>query len=100
MEMRNKKIDIFRGILIILVVIGHIGQGIIHDIIFLFHMPLFFIISGFLLDREHLMKIGYVRSKVKKMLIPYVIYLLIDLFVVKKNIQLVQFYMVSGADVR
>lgn len=45
--MRDKTIDISRGIAIILVVIGH--SGIPHyfwNIIYFFHMPLFFFLSG------------------------------------------------------
>lgn len=48
---RNDKVDILRGLLIILVVMGHFNNGIVHDIIFLFHMPLFFVLSGYLLKR-------------------------------------------------
>lgn len=47
MDTRNNTIDIARGIAIILVVIGH--SGICEypwNIIFFFHMPLFFFISG------------------------------------------------------
>lgn len=50
--MRDRKIDIVRGILIILVVIGHGTPNIEHDIIFLFHMLLFFVLSGILLQRK------------------------------------------------
>lgn len=60
---RNKKLDMVKGILILLVVLGHGKEGIIHDIIFLFHMPLFLILSGFFLSREKLLNIKYIKIK-------------------------------------
>ena len=46
---RTQSVDIAKGILIILVVVAHAQTDIVHDIIFMFHMPLFFVISGFLM---------------------------------------------------
>ena len=55
-------IDVAKGIGIILVVCGHvIGEGeksfkysnILHDYIYSFHMALFFIISGILLEKKY-----------------------------------------------
>lgn len=44
MEKNNRiySVDIAKGILIILVVVAHAQTDIVHDIIFMFHMPLFF----------------------------------------------------------
>lgn len=39
---RTLSVDIAKGILIILVVVAHAQTDIVHDIIFMFHMPLFF----------------------------------------------------------
>lgn len=38
---RLQSVDIAKGILIILVVVAHAQTDIVHDIIFMFHMPLF-----------------------------------------------------------
>lgn len=46
---RDRSIDILKGILILLVVLGHSRVKFSH-VIFWFHMPLFFIVSGYLLD--------------------------------------------------
>ena len=56
--------DVLCGILIVLVVIGHSckKRTLVHDIIFFFHMPLFFILSGLLLKREKLTERVYLRS--------------------------------------
>ena len=54
MSERKRWIDICRGIAIVLVVMGHIGNAyngnlrILHDVIYFFHMPLFMFISGYL----------------------------------------------------
>lgn len=58
-EQRDTRIDFLKGIAILLVVLGHIidgnmAQGVIHgewlnylyNAIYLFHMPLFFVLSG------------------------------------------------------
>lgn len=50
MVKRLDEIDRAKGVLIILTVIGHIWQaGYIHNVIYSFHMPAFFIISGMLM---------------------------------------------------
>ena len=86
MEERKKNIDIFKGLLIILVVVGHYDSDIVHDIIFLFHMPLFFIISGLLLKKDHLMEgTKYIKTKIQNLMIPYVVYLVIDLFFIRQD---------------
>lgn len=59
---KNNYISIAKGIGIILMVIGHCGApGLIGKFIYLFHMPLFFICSGYFLkiakDRESLLNI-------------------------------------------
>lgn len=81
---RNKTIDFVKGILIILVVIGHYNNGKVHDIIYLFHMPAFFIISGFLLDEYKTTNEKYVKTKVINLMIPYLTYMTIDFLFAKR----------------
>lgn len=52
--MRNQEIDVAKGIGIIAVVLGHLVEygGIISKVIFVFHMPLFFFLSGYLLSEK------------------------------------------------
>lgn len=69
---RNIAIDIAKGIGILLVIIGH---GAIpswsKDAIFSFHMPLFFILSGyFFRDETPLVRM---RKDAKRLLLPYVV---------------------------
>lgn len=56
---RNPSIDVIKGILIILVIIGHMLLGGVDDnlaryIIYSFHMPVFMFISGYLLNIDTL----------------------------------------------
>lgn len=58
MKARRSDLDVFKGILIILMVLGHVIQtiispddfdnNIVFKVIYSFHMPAFFFISGYL----------------------------------------------------
>ena len=68
-------IDFAKGVAIILVVLGHAIQGDLSKFIFVFHMPFFFIMAGFLLNFE---KWGgaenykaFATKLVKRLLVPY-----------------------------
>jgi len=73
---RKEWIDITKGIGIIAVVAGHIYVGNIKLIIFMFHMPLFFFLSGYLFNPKHDKK-KYFKKKVIHLLVPYVMFLLL-----------------------
>lgn len=94
--MKSKKyyeeLTILKGIAIILVVLGHsfsftgfnildnnILNRYIHDSIYSFHMPLFFMIAGFFTNNheDNLNKKFYV-SKIKRLLIPYIFINIVD----------------------
>ncbi|MGL5354984.1 MAG: acyltransferase family protein [Cetobacterium sp.] len=71
---RIEYIDTLKGILIVLVVIGHTGiNPSIQKWIYSFHMPLFFIISGFFYKFDSNI-VSYKR--VKRLLLPFLIYTL------------------------
>ena len=68
-------VDFAKGVAIILVVLGHATQGDLQKFIFVFHMPFFFVIAGFLLNFE---KWGgaenykaFATKLVKRLLVPY-----------------------------
>ncbi|MCM1138656.1 MAG: acyltransferase family protein [Muribaculum sp.] len=65
-------IDCLKGIAILLVVIGHNANETIGRFIYCFHMPLFFLLSGFLFSpkpyTQHLVKSS------KRLLLPYVFF--------------------------
>lgn len=70
---RNDVIDILKGIGIILMVVGHSGAPkIVNDIIFSFHMPLFFIASGWFFNEACLdNKKTYTTKKINTLYLPY-----------------------------
>ncbi len=61
-----KNIDLFKGLLILLVILGHVLQGSIEDklwrtIIYSFHMPLFIGISGFLFNVKKMVTLNLIE---------------------------------------
>jgi fucose 4-O-acetylase-like acetyltransferase len=64
-------VDCAKGIGICLVVLGHIAQGGVRDFIYVFHMPLFFFLSGFL-HRVDSQFVSYAKKKALHLLVPYV----------------------------
>lgn len=70
MNKRNKTIDFVKGFAICLMIYDHIAmQG---KLICSFHMPLFFILSGYFLKVSTLGDVS--RKKIKQLLIPYMIF--------------------------
>ena len=65
---RNKNIDIIKGTGIILMVLCHAGFQF-SGVISLFHMPIFFIASGFLYNESNIIKskdfLQFIKRKIK-----------------------------------
>lgn len=82
MAKRIEYLDYAKGIGIILVVLGHIlSKGNIKIYIYSFHMPLFFIISGYLFNYINIINFKEViNKKIKALLIPYLTFSLINIF--------------------
>lgn len=77
---RFNEIDILKSIGIILMIMGHIGFGNNFDYyIHSFHMPMFFIISGFLYKKSSLSIKEFILKKGKSLLIPYILFALFNL---------------------
>lgn len=69
---RNVSIDIAKGIGILLVIIGHGAiSSWCKDAIFSFHMPLFFILSGYFFRNET--PLVRMRKDARRLLLPYVV---------------------------
>lgn len=89
---RNITIDFIKGLLIYLVVLGHTLSGqymagistnieeSLRFLIYLFHMPLFFFLSGYLIKTEKLQK-KYISEKIKYIGILFLVSSLIYMFV-------------------
>lgn len=83
-ENRNQQIDVLKGILIIFVILGHISQIPYFD---WFHMPLFFMISGYLLKVPEKGKcVLWIGKRAKTLLIPYVSYYFVFMLLKYKDI--------------
>lgn len=84
MKTREVWVDSARAILIIFVVMGHFYSNahwpLYHyvDYVFLFHMPAFFVLSGYLYKPLHKINLkNYICKKFKRLIIPYISYLAI-----------------------
>lgn len=94
-KQRIEYIDVAKGMGILLVLLGHTGfiSGILKQFIYAFHMPLFFVISGFLMaaknEEERDLKTLFSR-KAKGLLLPYfifsILYILVNLIEMKAGI--------------
>lgn len=76
MIQRYDYLDIAKGIGILLVVWGHILLvGAPHRVIYAFHMPLFFLISGMLFRREKYSDLWiFLKKRAKRLLVPFIVY--------------------------
>lgn len=90
MTQRNVKIDIFKGMCIIFMVLGHSGTPFV-KYIYLFHMPAFLLASGFTYRGENVGYLSYLIKKVKTILIPFFLINTIYIF-------LYQIFAICGVD--
>ena len=63
-------VDVARGISIICIILGHLGRNDINRIVFTFHIPIFFLITGYFIDTESSKK-RFLLKKITSLLIPY-----------------------------
>lgn len=74
-------IDVFRGMGILTMVMGHVGFGdLFQHFIHAFHMPMFFFVSGFFYKRNSDIK-KVITKKAKSLLIPYFVFGLVHLLI-------------------
>lgn len=77
MHKRDVKLDVAKGIGIVLMVIGHTGcPNWLHSSIYSFHMPLFFIISGLCIGGDKISGAyrEYFYNKVRRLYLPFIQY--------------------------
>lgn len=67
---RLRYLDITRGIAIISVVLGHLNNAKINRVVFTYHLPIFFLISGYYLQSS-LSIPSFTKKKVRRLLLPY-----------------------------
>lgn len=90
MKKYYEELSILRGVAILLVLLGHsiilfpinlknvTWCSYLYQYIYFFHMPLFFIIAGFCYSKKNNYK-DYFISKFKRILIPYLVFSILDL---------------------
>lgn len=70
-KIRRIDIDLLRFYGIVLMILGHVGWGRVFDkYIHAFHMPIWFMISGFFLTKEKNIA-GFFENKIRTLLVPY-----------------------------
>lgn len=90
---RIEWVDIARGIGVFLVILGHMPRvpGIIRLWIFSYHMPLFFVLSGYFANPVKQAGIEFFKKKVIQLLRPYVIYsvtfMMLDFFILQSGVE-------------
>ncbi|MGN1256844.1 MAG: acyltransferase family protein [Bacteroidaceae bacterium] len=73
---RDNNIDILKGIGILMVVMGHSGcPANLRTIIYMIHMPLFFLASGYFLKEKRLLDFPqFMRGKIRTLYVPFIKY--------------------------
>lgn len=87
MNHQKEWINVLKGIGILSVVVGHIVPGILSVMIYMFHMPLFFLISGYLFKSGKDQRVYFVE-KIQHLIIPYFSFLLL-VYIAPKIYQIV-----------
>lgn len=75
-------LDIAKGIAILLMILGHTSiPSIMSNFIWAFHMPLFFIASGWTTNWEKTDFRGFAKRKIRTLLVPFLVYSLVVLMI-------------------
>ena len=67
---RKMFLDVARGISMICIVLGHLGVSSLNRIVFTFHLPVFFLLSGYFIDLKRPWK-ELLKHKVRTLIVPY-----------------------------
>lgn len=67
---RNKSVDIARGIAMIAIVLGHLGISDINRVVFTFHVPVFYLITGYYLSTKR-SPAETLKKKFRTLIVPY-----------------------------
>ncbi|MCR4609672.1 MAG: acyltransferase [Eubacterium sp.] len=68
---RINSIDIARGIAMISIVLGHLGNSDINRIVFTYHIPIFYLITGYFIDEKSSSK-RFLWRKIRTLIFPYI----------------------------
>ena len=66
---RQEWADVAKGLSMLAVIAGHLGSSTINRLVYLWHLPVFFLISGYFLKIRP--NTQFIKNKVQSLLIPY-----------------------------
>lgn len=69
---RLRYVDIAKGIAMICIILGHLGNSYINRVVFTFHVPLFFFITGFFTNSKRPTK-EFIKVKFRTLIVPYML---------------------------
>lgn len=69
---RNQYVDVARGIAMICIVLGHLGNSEINHVVFTFHVTIFFLLSGYYISARTSVW-EFIKKKVRTLIVPYAI---------------------------
>ncbi len=75
MMKRSTTMDVAKGIAMLMVILGHIGVGIVGTYFYTFHLPLFFVVTGYFWKEEAFGT--FLKKKALGILVPYVFFALL-----------------------
>lgn len=77
---RLRFVDIAKGISIICIILGHLGIHAITRVVFTFHVPIFFLITGYFVSTKMSVR-DFAAKKARMLLVPYYVTSLVMILV-------------------
>ena len=71
-KVRVRYIDVAKGIAIICIILGHLGNSEINRVVFTFHVPIFYFITGYFVSCKRSLK-EFAANSARTLLVPYYI---------------------------
>lgn len=72
MKKRIEYFDIAKGFSMICIILGHLGISRVNSFVFTFHVPIFFLISGYFLS-DKLTVVEFMKKRAKQLILPYLL---------------------------
>ena len=70
MKTRLNYVDVAKGISMICIIIGHLSCDTINRVVFTFHVPIFFLITGYFINNRDTI-ISFIKKKIRTLIVPY-----------------------------
>ncbi len=71
-NIRVRYIDIAKGISVLCIILGHWGNSNINRVVYTFHVPIFYLITGFFISDKRSIK-EFIEVKFRTLIIPYIL---------------------------